>query len=111
MTKPSINFGLVGLSDFADFQRFDGVEVDLIEQTDDDTSRIDEADFERDPDALYYWSVFAHRNNKNPANQGFGGVECVGDFPTKPMAESFALWLESAIRWANEEAKATEVQA
>ena len=103
MTKPTINFGLVSLSDFAGFQRFDGVEVDLIQQTADDTSRIDESEFETDPDAIYYWSVYLHRNHKHPANEGHGGVECVGDFPTKPLAESFAIWLESVLRWVHEQ--------
>jgi hypothetical protein len=111
MTKPTINFGLVSLSDFADFKRFDGVEIELIEHSVHGTWPVNESDFETNADAIYYWSVFLHRNHKHPANEGQGGVECVGDFPTKPLAESFAIWLESAMRWANEDAKANEVQA
>ena len=90
-----------------DLKRFDAVEIDAIEQWEDNTERIDEDQIDSNPEANYFWSVYLHCNPKHPANEGHGGVECVGDFPTKPMAESFALWLESAIRWANEEAKAT----
>lgn len=96
---------------FAYLQRFDAVEVDAIEQWEDNTERIDEDQINTNPDAQYFWSVYLHCNPKHPANEGHGGVECVGDFPTKAQAEAFGAWLEMALTWAlNQNREALEVQ-
>lgn len=88
---------------FAELQRFDAVEVDAVMQLGDDIERIDDSEVDDNLEANYFWSVYLHCNPEHPANEGHGGVECVGDFPTKPLAERFAFWLEDALRWAHEQ--------
>jgi hypothetical protein len=86
---------------FAELKRFDAVEVDPVMQVGDDIERTEEELIGSDPDAKYFWSVYLHCNPKHPANEGHGGVECVGDFPTKAQAATFGCWLEMALTWAN----------
>lgn len=86
---------------FADLQRFDAVEVDAVMQMGDDIERIDDSEVDDNLEAKYFWSVYLHCNPKHPANEGHGGVECIGDFPTKAQAANFGCWLEMALTWAN----------
>jgi hypothetical protein len=98
-----------GLTDFnltlppiQQLKRYDGIEIEAMGCYEGNCiERIDEVEMGKDPKATYFWSVYLRHDFEHPANAGFGGAQCVGDFPTKAQAATFAMWLQSALTWAH----------
>jgi len=59
--------------------------------------QVEDSDIGSDELALYFWSVYLHYDHEHPDNQGFGGLECVADLPSKEAAEAYAEGLEKAL--------------
>lgn len=81
---------------------FDAVEVHPVMEWDGNCESLHPSDLEnyrsRYPEAEFFWSVYLHYDATNPANKGFGGIECVADFPCEASANEFADGLEKSLQ-------------
>ena len=80
---------------FREFSRYDMVEVVpvFILRADDgkiDYERTDATEMAKHPDIDVMYSVYLHHDAMHPDNRGFGGAQCIGDFPTEKVAQAFA---------------------
>ena len=83
---------------------FDAVEVHPVMERAGDCEQVDEGELEslrsQYPDAAFFWSVYLHYDATRPENEGFGGLECIADLPTKQDAMKHAASLEVALQAA-----------
>ena len=81
---------------------FDGTEVSPVVEFEDGCVPISESDIgsirEANPEANIFWSVYLHHDPMRPENEGFGGVECIADLPTKDAAMAYAAGVDAAIK-------------
>lgn len=83
---------------------FDAVEVHPVAEYAEGgyCEQVDKSDIGTDPEAVYFWSVYLHYDHEHPDNVGFGGLECVADFPTEEAAEAYAEGLSKALKLVRE---------
>ena len=74
---------------------YNAVECSPLEYFEGNTEVIAEAEWQRDPKADYFWSVYLHFD---PSISEGRGSECVADFTTKESAQAYANGLELALR-------------
>ena len=77
--------------------RYDAVEVHPVEIQMGCCTPITTDEVGRDNNCVYVWSVYLHYNRDHIANEGFGGIECVADLPTRKSAEAYAEGLRAAL--------------
>lgn len=83
------------IPDFDQFSRFNDVEVSPVfvfrnEETGMiDVERTDKTEMLKNPQFEVMYSVYLSHDQFHPANQGFGGSKCVGDFPLEAVAIGF----------------------
>lgn len=96
----------LNIPNFRDFPRYDAVEVDpvFVLRADDgsiDYERTDAAEMAKHPDIDVMYSVYLHHDAMHPDNRGFGGAQCIGDFPSLEVAQTFAAFMDQLLNLAN----------
>lgn len=76
---------------------FDAVEVHPVRENDNGCEQIGIEDWGKDPQSIYYWSVYLHYDAEHPENNEFGGVECIADLNTETAANALANGLMVAL--------------
>ena len=76
---------------------FNAVEVHPVEYLDGGCNQVDERLIGSNPEAEYFWSVYLHFDYNHPENNGFGGLECIADLPSKEAAYAYAEGVERTL--------------
>ncbi len=91
------------IPNFGDFSRFNDVEVSPVFVFRDkttgviDVERTDEAEMLKNHGLEVMYSVYLTHDQFHPANQGFGGSLCIGDFPALAVAKAFASFMHALL--------------
>jgi hypothetical protein len=86
---------IYGLDPHYDLTRFDAVEVHPVRAVGASPNIVEQCEEHE----AHWWSVYLHFDPKNPDNEGFGGVDCVADFPTRETAEAYRECLAMLLRF------------
>lgn len=83
---------------------FDAVEISLVVEHDGECEQLPNMSLEdaraEYPQGAFFWSVYLRYD---PAqNNGFGGLECIADLPTRDAAQAYARGVEAALKSVRE---------
>lgn len=81
---------------------FDNAEAWRIEEIDGFCTIIWPHEWQQNPKAEYYWSVYLHYDGNHPLNNGFAGAEWIADVPTEEAAEALRIGLLKSVEAARE---------
>jgi len=97
----------LAIPDFDQFARYNAVEIDPVFVFYDEFGQVDgyertdEAEIKLHPYWNVVYSVYLHHDAEHPDNRGFGGAQCIGDFPSLEIAQTFAAFMDQLLNLAN----------